>query len=482
MSRKKAIKSIADAIAGFEGKSRTECENIMLGEKYKKFMERTTAAEFLEGTTASGKTVAAGYKFVKACIASPKKLHVLASKTTGTAEKNIINSDYGIKRFFPSLRYNGNGDRDNKLPHIKISGKIIYVLGYDNRDKWENVLGSQFGCVYIDEINTADINFVREISTRCHYLLATLNPDNPDLPVYKEFINSARPLPEYACDVPTEIMAELTSEAKPGWDYWFFNMDDNTSLSAEDKKRKILSAPKGTKLYKNKILGLRGKATGIVFSNFDRAVHVITEDTAKRFLRNGDSRVQTEWFIKFTSGLDTSYSQKSPDTIAMTFAGITNRGRYVQLEECTYNNAVLRQPIAPSDTVTRYIDFLERCRKAWGLARDVYIDSADAATITELRKYKRQHGCVYIFNPAWKKTQIIDRINLQLGWMSHDSDARIVPYYYVSEKCPECIRELELYSWDESKDNTPEDKNDHTINSSQYSWLPYKDKIGGKPI
>ncbi len=31
-----------------------------------------------------------------------------------------------------------------------------------------------------------------------------------------------------------------------------------------------------TKLYKNKILGLRGKATGLIFPNFDRKKHVYT--------------------------------------------------------------------------------------------------------------------------------------------------------------------------------------------------------------
>jgi len=30
----------------------------------------------------------------------------------------------------------------------------------------------------------------------------------------------------------------------------------------------------------------------------------------------------------------------------------------------------------------------------------------------------------------------------------------------------------------EDKNNTPEDRNDHTINASQYGWLPYKMLIG----
>ena len=172
-----------------------------LSQKYRDFIRsiQGVTAEFLEGTTASGKTtVGAGVKFMYMVSASPKRLHIIAAKTTGIAEKNIIQQENGILDLHRNAVYCGNGDRNNKLPHIKFEGKLIYVLGYDNKDKWENVLGSQFGCVYIDEINTADIDFVREISTRNDYLLATLNPDDPSLPVYREFVNRSRPCARYA--------------------------------------------------------------------------------------------------------------------------------------------------------------------------------------------------------------------------------------------------------------------------------------------
>lgn len=167
-----------------------------LSQKYIDFINslRNVTADFLEGTTASGKTtVGAGVKFMRMVSASRKKLHVIAAKTTGKAEETIIQQDNGILDLHANAKYFGNGDKDYKLPHIKFEGKIIYVLGYDNKDKWQMALGAQFGCVYIDEINTADIEFVREMSTRNDYLMATLNPDDPGLPVYKEFVNRSRP-------------------------------------------------------------------------------------------------------------------------------------------------------------------------------------------------------------------------------------------------------------------------------------------------
>ena len=439
-----------------------------LSQKYLDFINTVDGvdADFLEGTTASGKTtVGAGVKFMRMVSRSRKKLHIIASKTTGTAEKNIIQQDNGILDLHRTARYYGNGDKDYKIPHIKFEEKIIFVLGYDNRDKWELVLGSQFGCVYIDEINTANIDFVREISTRNDYLMATLNPDDPNLPVYKEFINRSRPYQKYEKDVPPEIMAELKEKPVPRWRYWFFTFQDNLSLTPEAIQKKKDAAPPGTKLYKNKILGLRGKSTGLIFPNFDRSRHMVTAAWIKKEQRLGRLK-----FKRFSAGLDTSYSSRSPDTIAMIFQGITIDRRLIILDEKVYSNAELDKPLAPSDTVKKFLGFLEENQKEWGLARDVFIDSADQATITELRKYKRLHGCIHNFLDAYKALTIIDRIKLQLGWLQQGC-------YLVVNTCEEHMAELERYSWMEDKDE-PEDRNDHTINASQYGWIPWRNLIG----
>ncbi|MBP1889859.1 PBSX family phage terminase large subunit [Clostridium moniliforme] len=438
-----------------------------LSSKYKAFLKHNAPVEFLEGTTAAGKTTVGILKFMLKVAKSNKKMHVIASKTTGVAEKNIIQKEYGITDVFGDLvKYNGNGDKDNKIPHILYhtpSGdKVIYILGYDNADKWKMALGSQFGCVLIDEINTASIEFVREICTRNDYLMATLNPDDPSLPIYSEFINCSRPLEKYKSDVPKEIMEQLNSEPKPNWTYWFFSFYDNASLSDEDIEKKKTSAPKGTKLYKNKILGLRGRATGLIFSNFERKNNVISKEKAKGMK-----------FVQFTAGLDTAYSQNSPDTFSFTFLGITDKKELVMLDEEVYNNKDLEIPLAPSDIAPKYFKFLEKNRKDWGFARDVFIDCADQATITELKKFKRTNACMYNFINSYKKVAILDRIHLMLGWINVNGKI----FYYVVDTCKEHIRELECYSWKEDK-YEPEDSNDHTINSSQYAWIPFRKMIG----
>lgn len=446
--------------------------NLILSPKFRDFLTTYCKREYLEGTTAAGKTTVGIPKFLLRVGMSDKKDHVLAGTDLGTVEKNIINSELGILAQFEEVcEYHSGGKGKIRLPHIEYHSpkgiKIIYVCGYDNKTRWKKVLGSQMGCVFIDEVNIADMEFLREITHRCEYMMTTSNPDDPNLPVYKEFINHSRPLKRYIDDYPRELLDELNESYTKGWVHWYFTFYDNASMSDEDIEEKKTSVPEGTKMYKNKIQGLRGRATGLVFNLENK--HIITPEQAMEYE-----------FVQFSCGVDTSYSRDSDDTIAFVFEGITKCRKLIILAEETYNNKDLArkgiQALAPSDIPPLLVSFLERNRKRWipgkdAYARDIYIDSADQATMTELLKYNNEVGSIYDFYNAWKKLTIIDRIQFQLGWMK-DMD------YLIVDECREVIHEQNTYSWKEDK-HEPEDANDHTINASQYGWIPYKEMIGG---
>ncbi len=452
--------------------------DLILSDKYKAFLRCAAPVEFCEGTTAAGKTTVGLFKFMLKVAESPKKLHVLAGLDQGTIEKNIITKELGILDDFGDLvQYWPGGQAQDRMAHLVFHTpggvKKIYVLGYADKARWKKALGGQYGCLYIDELNIADIDFVRESAMRCDYLLGTLNPDDPSLPVYEEFINHSRPLPEWEQDTPTEILKELNQEPKQGWVHWFFSFEHNAGLSPEKIQQIISMVPPGTKLHKNKIQGLRGRATGLVFHLPDAAL--IGAAVLRDWLTPEHKPKPLHW-VQLSCGVDTSYSQKTEDTFAFVFTGILNDRRKVTLAVEVHSNkeraAKHLPPLAPSDIPPLLVDFLERQRKAWGFARVVYIDSADQATITECQKYKRQHGCIYEFVPSWKKMPIIDRIHLEEGWLHNGQ------HLLVRESCGPMIQEYNVYSWKEGTDNEPEDRNDHTINAAQYSWLPYKEKIG----
>lgn len=442
---------------------------MQVGDKFNAFINYPSKVDFLEGVTSAGKTTVGILKFMLNVADSPHSQHILSGLDTGTIEKNIINKPYGILDVFGTLvDYRGGGASGEKLPHINFDTpnglKKIYILGYDDKARWKKALGNQYGCLYIDEINIANMEFVREAFMRCENVIATLNPDDPALPIYTEYINHARPLEEWSDGTPKEILAELTEPPKEGWVHWFFDFDDNIALTEDKKKTIIENVPEGTKLYKNKIQGIRCRATGLVFGNFT-GKHIVQAKEVKERLKNGNMR-----FKRLSMGVDTAYSSQSPDTIAMILVGITEEGELYVLEERVFNNADRGLPLAPSDVVREIVAFADFCRLAWGDFRYIFIDSADQATITECLKYMRENGGIYNFTPSYKAMKVVDRINLQLGWIAKGQ-------FFVTDHCKEHIRELGVYSWQEGKD-MPEDRNDHTVNSCQYAWLPYVEHIG----
>ena len=291
----------------------TQQEVFPLSEKYLDFLKHEASAEFLEGTTFAGKTTVAVPKFMFKVSQSRKKLHILSGLDLGTIEKNIINKENGLIDIFGNMmEYNPKGKGIHSLPHIVFKtpngDKVIYVIGYDNKARWKKVLGGQYGCIMIDEFNIADMEFVREIFMRCDYRICTMNPDDPNKECYTQFVNYARPIEKYSNDAPSELLRMLNLSPKANWSWWYFSFDHNASLKEEKRKEIIESVPKGTKLYKNKIQGLRGKATGLVFNlepkdiiTEKQAIYEDWEEKEPKIKRN---------YIKFSVGVDTSYSKQ----------------------------------------------------------------------------------------------------------------------------------------------------------------------------
>lgn len=72
-------------------------------------------------------------------------------------------------------------------------------------------------------------------------------------------------------------------DIRKDWVHWYFTFDDNAGLTHEKREQLLSGTPKGTKLYKNKILGLRGRAIGLVFDLQDK--HIISISEAKNTIK-----------------------------------------------------------------------------------------------------------------------------------------------------------------------------------------------------
>jgi hypothetical protein len=62
-------------------------ERFILSDKYLNFIEHAVPVEFLEGTTAAGKTTVGVFKYMLKVAESPKKLHILSGLDLGPSRR-----------------------------------------------------------------------------------------------------------------------------------------------------------------------------------------------------------------------------------------------------------------------------------------------------------------------------------------------------------------------------------------------------------
>ena len=441
---------------------------MLFSEKQKAFLTYKTNVECAEGQTYGGKTTIGAIKFILRVKASSKKQHCICGLDTGTIEKNIIKSEMGIETYFgDEIDYRGNGDVNYNLPHIYVKSnkglKVIFLFGYADQSRWKKALGGQFGCAMIDEVNTADMDLVREVAMRCDYLLMTLNPDDPNLPIYREYINHCRPLPNFEKDVPSEMMNQLLSQpAKDGWVHWYFRMDDNPTLTPEKKASIIANVPEGSKTWNAKILGLRGRSEGLVYDEF----------TDKKIIKLEQFKwLPMEMVSKVICGLDSGLNN---DATALVTTLITTAGRLLVIPSFYYlpkigSNANSQQAI----NIAKWLDYWLP-RFGINITNMVSI-IGDSAAITQDLMYEINLKTPFRAMKVEKKdilkdTQRVKSIIGKEDWFY------IIDAGYRNPLNPNevlghndmFIVELNNQIWDLKK-NQPMDGNDHCIDAFKYA-------------
>ena len=452
---------------------------IQLGDKFKEFVslldieKQHISVEILEGQTSAGKTtIGIGLKFILLVSLSKKKLHLLCGYTMGKLESSIIVKENGIVDIANQLGYKvdyfPNGKGEVRLPHIVVYGKtrvedkIIYCAGYSDTSKWKDILGNQYGIVAVDEANIADIDFLRELSMRRDYWMMTLNPDDPNMPIYGEFINHSRPLKHYESDYPKELLNQLYSgEAKDGYIHWYFTMNDNRALSEEKKQQIIDSVPPNSKQYKNKILGLRGRSEGLVYEEFtDSKIIPINEF---KYLPN-------EMVSRVICGLDSGLNN---DATALVTCLLTTAGRLLCIPSFYYLPKIGSN--ANSIQARNIANWLNYWLPRFGInITNIVSIFGDSAALTQDLIYEINLQTPFNASAVEKKDILKDtqRVKSIIG---KDDYFYIIDAGYRNPLNPEellgqtdmFIVELNNKVWDMKK-NQPEDGNDHCIDAFKY--------------
>ena len=454
-----------------------------LSPKQVAFLKSKAHVEFLEGTTASGKTHSARIKILLKCMASKYSTHVILGASKGKIEDNVlgVNDAEGFLKTYQDeqhlIEYFPNGHGMISDPHLILHcvdkagnpiDKTIYIWGAGDISALTKVRGGVYGCCYVDELNMINEDVAREACMRANdWFCGSLNPDNPDKSIYK-LVNKSRPLPEWSDDVPKDIMKLLVEKKQKGWTYWHFNFNDNPIMTQEMIENKMAAWEIGTSKYNSLILGLRTRLEGVIFDCLS-AKNLIDEHDIMQSLRD-----RNDYFEYFTAGLDTSFSSDTPDTNSLIFSGISHQGHIYILEEYVINNRDLRESdrVYASDLAPIVDQQLTNWRSKWGNFNTFYVDNADANTIGEYGKFRRAHGSDFHAVKCDKRTFNIKARNDKINeWLQ-------TCYLHINKNCETLISEFYTYAYDEKK-GKPIDANNHTIDAFNYSWTSnYYAKIG----
>lgn len=314
-------------------------ERFNFSEKSLDLISCPSKIDIAEGTARSSKSTSIMFKFGLHVERSEYNQFFVSGTTSGVARRNLIDNKNGFLDMFKGVVKDGtNPKHGNHLIFTDTKGreKIIYIFGFKDRARWQTVLGSTLGGGVVDEINTADPQFIKEvyrslISVNDFWLGATLNPDNPDKEIYSELINRSRPLKKWVHDIPVEIIQELktqpTTNLIPGAVYWHFNFKDNPTMT-EDKIAWFKTVyPQGSFYYNSKILGIRGVAEGVIFGKYLNDTYLsqqieVVYDGIKQFMDEIEYNIKTHHYIRYSIGIDLGNNEIKRGTV-LTFSGIT---------------------------------------------------------------------------------------------------------------------------------------------------------------
>jgi PBSX family phage terminase large subunit len=384
------------------------------------------------GPVRSGKTVGSIFRFLADCIACPDSAIYIVGHTFDTAYRNVVRKimeSPEFEMFRPFCTWSGK--------KLYFRDKVITVMGAKDEGAVSSFLGDTHSLTYCDEIVVYPDSIIDMLDTRLSNSWskahATCNPAYPDHKVKK-----------------------MIDEAKAGDKSYYelqITLDDNPFLPQHYKDR-IKKSLTGV-FYKRNYLGMWCLAEGAIFDFFDRKLHVCPKPPAA-----------AEYYI---AAIDYGFS----NPFACLLIGVST-GRYNQEgkklwvdQEYYWDPKKTGRGKTNSEFALDIQKFLEDYN-----VRQLYIDPSAAAFKKDLQKI----GITTID----ANNEVLDGITITSSEMQKGN-------LVIHERCPNLIREIESYVWDEKESkkgyDEPVKKNDHAVDALRYAiashkvsvYDPYKD-------
>ena len=334
--------------------------------------------------------------------------YILAGADLSAIRRNVLNeltNKYGIEFHF---------DKSNRF---NLFGVLVCCFGHSKINDLGRIRGMTAYGAYINEATVANESVFDEIKSRCSApgarIIMDTNPDRPSHWLKRDYVDKA----------DGKTIAQF---------HW--RLTDNTFLTQRYIDSIKASTPSGV-FYERDINGAWVAAEGVVYPDFDREVHYITEE-----------EVPVDNIVKIWAGMDFGWEHFG----ALVLIAEADNG-------CLY---LVKEYSSQHMNVDRWIDTIKRIEDKLSYNLRVYCDSARPDIINDLQ-------CAGIDAKNAHKDVVAG-----IGEVATRFKNRTL--YVVKENIKRFDEEIDAYAWKDGADE-PVKVNDDVMDALRYAV--YSEKV-----
>lgn len=403
-------------------------------EKHKEYIRKcvTCAYNVAEGAVRAGKTIDNVFAFAHELKSTPDRIHLATGSTMANAKLNIGDCNgMGLEWIFRGQchwgKYKDNEALFVKGPATKWKQKIVIFAGGAKEDSYKKIRGNSYGMWIATEINlhhdkTIKEAFNRQLAAKRLKVFWDLNPDNPNAPIYSEYIDKYQKQSE-------------NGNFPGGYNYMHCTIYDNINITPERLQEVESRYDVNSIWYLRDIKGLRVVASGLIYRRF--ADDISTKCFSFRMQDKPKDLMEIILGIDF-GGSGSGHS--------FTATGITRGYRDVialasERIECK-DESGNQVEIDPEMLGIMFCNFCQKILGRYGYITVVYADSAEQTLIAGIRSSLRKNGLGWIRVENALKTEINDRINATVILMAQGR------FQYIESECRSLVSALCTAVWD----------------------------------
>ena len=368
-----------------------------------------------DGSIRSGKTVCMTVGFILWSMASFNgQKFALCGKTIESLRRNVI---LNLRDWVPPELVIVEKRAENKLVISDGTGRenTYFLFGGRDESSYMLIQGITLAGVLLDEVALQPQSFVEQALARCSVegskFWFNCNPEGPEHWFYKNWVEGDKPKEKNALHL-------------------HFTMDDNPALPQKIRER--YEAMYSGVFYDRYIRGLWVVAEGLIYTMFNKDFHVVP----------AVPRPYDKYYISV------DYGTRNP-----TSMGLWGRscGAWYRMREYYYDSRKEGRQLTDEE----YYAELEKLAGDLSIA-GVIVDPSAASFLETIRRHGR-------FRDIKASNEVLAGIRdvstqLQLGRL------------FICEGCTDCIREFNLYRWDEKSigGDRPIKENDHAMDDVRY--------------